>query len=236
MILSIQKNTFLKKYYFSKTPLTRSMIAFTIFSSAMLLFRFAYTQQPMFFFLAWNLFLGYLPYYVSQQMITRPSVMKNPLVFAVCFLAWLLLIPNSFYIITDLFHLRTRDPIPLWFDLSLIFSFSWVGLLLGILSLRQVEAIVHRKWKLRSREIFLLPVMFLISMGIYIGRFLRYNSWDVITDPLGLAGDLVYLFIHPLRSRFDWSMIICFAVLFTLLYITTNHIGRSTHAIKKEMH
>lgn len=235
MLSAIKNNPVYKKHYSSKPPLARSIMVFTAFSMAMLLFRFAYTLQPMFFFLAWNLFLAWLPFQLSGTMLKKPQSVKTPLLFVTGFVAWLLLIPNSFYIVTDLFHLKHREPIPLWFDLSLIFSFSWVGLLLGILSVRHMEAIVHRKWKLRSRGIFLLPVMFLISMGIYIGRYLRYNSWDVITDPFALARDIAYLCIHPIRNRFDWSMIICFAVLFTLFYITTNHMGKNYRAAKNEM-
>jgi uncharacterized membrane protein len=168
-------------------------------------------------------------------MLKNPKTGSNKLLFAGGFIAWLLLIPNSFYIVTDLFHLKHREPIPLWFDLSLIFSFAWVGLLLGILSFRHMETLVTRHWKPRSRGVFILPVMFLISMGIYIGRYLRYNSWDVITDPFALARDIFYLCIHPVRNRFDWSMIVCFAVLFTLFYITTDHLGRNQQAMKKEI-
>jgi uncharacterized membrane protein len=102
--------------------------------------------------------------------------------------AWLLFIPNSFYIITDLVHFTHIRTAPKWFDLLLIFSFAWNGILCGIISLRRVESLMIL---LRGKQfsVFLVfVVMWLCSFGIYIGRFLRYNSWDIITNPFSLAG------------------------------------------------
>jgi uncharacterized membrane protein len=68
--------------------------------------------------------------------------------------------------------------------------------------------------------------MLLNALGIYIGRYLRYNSWDVISNPLGLSEDIIYLLIHPIRNRFDWSMIFCFSVFMTLLYLSLKKLNR----------
>jgi uncharacterized membrane protein len=68
--------------------------------------------------------------------------------------------------------------------------------------------------------------MALNGLGVYIGRYLRFNSWDIITNPLQLAGDIVYLFIHPIRNRFDWSMIVCYTVLMTVIYFTVKKLGK----------
>ncbi|MFN2440379.1 MAG: DUF1361 domain-containing protein, partial [Chitinophagaceae bacterium] len=61
---------------------------------------------------------------------------------------------------------------------------------------------------------------------IYIGRYLRFNSWDVITNPFQLAHDIIYLIIHPLCNRFDWGMIVCFTIFFSIVYLTQKKLGR----------
>ncbi len=144
------------------------------------------------------------------------------------FFVWLIFIPNSFYIITDLFHLQERTEIPMWYDLALIFSFAWNGLLLGILSTRQMEKIWELKWKW-SELLFVYPIMCLNAFGIYLGRYLRYNSWDVVSDPFSLISDIVHLIMHPIRNRFDWSMIFCYAVFMSLIYLTLKRISKSLY-------
>jgi uncharacterized membrane protein len=214
--------------------LDKCIISFCTFIFLMLAFRLLYTGKPMFLFLAWNLFLGYLPLLISTKMIKGENDISTSQ-FLIMFTGWLLLLPNSFYIVTDLFHLKERAPIPLWYDLSLIFSASWMGLVFGIVSLRHMEVLVKARWKPVSPAFFIVPVMFLISVGIYIGRYLRYNSWDVVTDPLALVGDMIYLCVHPIRNRFDWSMIVCFTILFSLFYFTMKELTAKRVEMKKEM-
>jgi uncharacterized membrane protein len=88
----------------------------------------------------------------------------------------------------------------------------------GILSMRQMGKIWQLRWGW-SELVFIYPVMCLNALGVYIGRYLRYNSWDVVSDPLDLSQDILYLIVHPIRNRFDWSMILCFSVFMTLLYL-----------------
>jgi uncharacterized membrane protein len=142
-------------------------------------------------------------------------------------LAWLLFIPNSFYILTDLFHLDMNEGVPLWYDLALLLSFAWTGLLFGILSVRQMEKLFEKVFRRKLDLLFILPVMALNGFGVFVGRYLRFNSWDVITSPLQLIKDIVYVFIHPIRNRFDWSMIVCYTMLLTLIYYTIKKLSKS---------
>ena len=68
--------------------------------------------------------------------------------------------------------------------------------------------------------LLVLVVMWLSAFGIYIGRFLRFNSWDVIMNPFALAGEILDLVIHPLRNGFAWGMTLCYAIFMTLVYFT----------------
>jgi uncharacterized membrane protein len=189
-----------------------------------MIFRVFYTGHLLFAFLVWNLFLAFVPYAVSRQMTN--AVMKSKWKFVLYAFVWLLFIPNSFYIITDLFHLDMNETVPLWYDLALLLSFAWSGILFGILSIRQMEKLFEKNFNKKFDLLFILPVMALNGFGIYIGRYLRFNSWDVLTNPLQLISDIIYLFIHPFRNRFDWSMIVCYTILLTLIYYTIKKLSK----------
>ncbi len=152
---------------FLRSEINQLLAASTCFSCTLVLLRIIHTHSTIFVFLAWNLFLAYIPYALSTWLTNRRSrhPLTNPLstpptppvrrwqwaggkkLDIVIALVWLLFVPNSFYILTDLFHLVDRsDPhVPQWYDLALIFSFAWNGLLLGVLSVRQMEKLLPAK-------------------------------------------------------------------------------------------
>jgi uncharacterized membrane protein len=199
---------------------SRMLTLSALFSCLLVVARIIHTGRLTFGLMPWNLFLAYVPYFIST-MLTQHGQEINKGLKAVVLIIWLLFIPNSFYILTDLFHLADnhRDPrVPEWFDLVLILSFAWNGLLLGILSIRQVEKLLAPRASSLGRWVFLCPVMILNSFGVYIGRYLRYNSWDVVTSPVDLLVDIIRIVVHPLRYRDAWDMIVCYSVLLTLMY------------------
>jgi uncharacterized membrane protein len=213
--------------YTAKTELERLLILSCTFSLGLTGFRIFYTKQWLFVWLGWNLFLAILPYLLSRTAIQRPQWIESNFRFLLLFAVWLLFIPNSFYIITDLFHLEQRVGIPLWFDLALIFSYAWNGILLGVASVRQMEQIARCKWPQLKEWQFVYPMMLLNALGIYIGRYLRYNSWDIVSNPGQLAEDVVYLLVHPLRNRFDWSMIVCYTIFISLMYVAMKRLSKA---------
>lgn len=156
----------------------------------------------------------------------RPEWIENKWKFVVVIAVWLLFLPNSFYIITDLFHLEFQEGSSRWFDLTLIFSFAWNGLLLGILSIRQIEKIFRHCFQYKNEFLFLLPVMWLNAWGIYIGRFMRFNSWDILTNPFELFADIGYMLIHPFRNIYPWSMIMVFAIFMTIIYMSVKRMAK----------
>jgi uncharacterized membrane protein len=136
-------------------------------------------------------------------------------------LVWLLFIPNTFYILTDLYHLTDHgrtSRIPEWYDLVLILSFAWNGLLLGVLSVRHMEKLFMPRASVLAGWLFVYPIMMLNALGVYTGRYLRYNSWDIISDPFELLADILDMIIHPFRNHPVWMMILCFSILLTLIY------------------
>jgi uncharacterized membrane protein len=217
-------------YYITGGPICRTELERVLFVSAsfsilLTIIRWNYTGTFMFLWLNWNLFLAFLPFALTRFLQSRPDWIESRIKFFTAFICWLVLLPNAFYIITDLFHLMRRPPVPLWFDLALILSFAWNGLQLGIISLRQMEDLMKARFPRMNTVFFAAVLMILNALGVYIGRYLRYNSWDVLSNPFQLLGDIVYLTIHPLRNFDGWSMIGCYALLMGTIYMTFKKVG-----------
>jgi uncharacterized membrane protein len=159
--------------------------------------------------------------------MNNPTWIGNKIKFVFAFSAWLLFVPNSFYILTDLYHLELSKDSPRWFDLTLIFSFAWNGMLMGILAVRKMETIFKLFLKNWNILLFLYPVMWLIAFGIYIGRYLRFNSWDVLTNPFSLFAEIGEMFFNPLKYTYAWGMIFCFSIFITLVYLSIKKISNS---------
>src|ERR1051326_2665661 len=134
-----------------KNEMMKVMLMSSLLSLLLLLFRIFFTGNVSFIFLGWNLFLAWLPLIFASFLseIRSYSSKRWPPIFV--FGAWLVFFPNSPYIITDLFHLWKRPGMPLWFDLFLLISFAWNGLLLGFISLLAVQEWLNQNFK-KSRS------------------------------------------------------------------------------------
>ncbi len=214
------------RFYAVKSEIDRLLFLSVAFGSCMLGARILYTGRITYIFLLWNLFLAFIPYVITRWMVDTSAIRNNLWKFVPAFVVWLLFIPNSFYIITDLFHLREYPQAPLWYDLLLILSFAWNGLLMGILSVRQMEKSLPKILRPGNELMFIYPIMWLNALGVYIGRYLRFNSWDIITNPFGLMLDIIDLLIHPFLYKNAWGMVFCFSLFMTLLYLTIKKISK----------
>lgn len=185
-----------------------------LFICALLIGRVIRTGSIMFLFIPWNLFLALVPLYFSFKLIKT----NNKAISIVLFTAWLLFFPNAMYIITDLFHLHERPCIPLWYDLIILFSSAVLGVVIGYLSVLNVEAYIRRHIKRRNIPVIILSFFLLCGYGIYLGRYLRWNSWDIITDPFALLADMVQDIIHPFRNKECWFLTMLFGVWLYIMY------------------
>lgn len=213
--------------YFARSEAEKGLLLSCFFGLSLVCFRVVYTGQIHFVWLLWNLFLALVPYLLTRTAMRQLQWIESNIRFFLLFFTWLFFIPNSFYIITDLFHLEDQKVMPRWYDLALLFSFAWNGFFLGISSLRQMQTILQCKWPQVKEWQFFYPVMVLNALGVYIGRYLRYNSWDVITNPFDLTSDVLSLLVHPLRNRLDLSMIVCYAVLLSVLCIAIKRMAKA---------
>lgn len=207
----------LRRRILERSGIDRLLVASTFFSCTLVVLRIIHTHSGMFIWLVWNLFLAYLPYLLSSLLTIKQP--RRPVILALSAI-WLLFIPNTFYILTDLFHLHDsrHSRSPEWFDLALIFSFAWNGLLLGVLSIRQMEKLLLPAADKLRGNLFLYPIMFLCALGVYAGRYLRFNSWDVLSNPLQLMTDMLGMIIHPMQNHSAWGMIACYTILLCFIY------------------
>jgi uncharacterized membrane protein len=197
------------------------------FSCLLLGTRVVVTGEFTYLFLTWNLFLAFIPLAITQWLGTNDRFAKSKMTTALVLLIWLLFIPNSFYILTDLFHLHKFDAAPKWFDLLLLFSFAWNGILLGVVSLRRTAVMLERFTHRNFSPFMVFIVMWLNAFGIYIGRYLRFNSWDIITKPFSVFNGMFDVLLHPVRNKMEWGMIAVYAVFMTVLYITIKKLAEN---------
>ncbi|MBX3241378.1 MAG: DUF1361 domain-containing protein [Chitinophagaceae bacterium] len=207
--------------------LNRTLYISLLISLGMILCRVVYTGQLYGSFLVWNLFLAWLPFVFSQQLSVQN---RKPRIQYAFVAAWLLFFPNAPYIITDFFHLKHRPPVPYWYDLLILFWASWNGLLLGIISLMNVERFLSSRLKPRYVNMVINLCLVLCAFGVYAGRYLRWNSWDVIFDPKSIIKDITYIAFNPVDNLRTWGVTFFFSLLMIMIYKTLKGLREySTH-------
>lgn len=197
------------------------------FALALYLTRIKITDSFYYGFLVWNLFLAIIPYLISQFMLARSLTVQIPKIwFMFGFLIWLLFLPNSPYIITDLVHLHDRSSNLLWLDMFLVFVFALNGLLLGLLSLLDMTQLLHRRYTSKSSSFIIGIVCLLSGYGIFLGRFLRFNSWDIVIKPwtlfLEILGSLNEPKVWLITLAFGGLQWILYQLLRTVFYANTS--------------
>lgn len=193
----------------------RGLLPSLLFFCLLLALRLLLSQTLTFCFLLWNLFLAGVPLLLAWQLKRCAGRVALQLAWG---LLWLLFFPNSLYITTDLFHLWEKPGVPLWFDLVLILSAAINGVVYGFLSLYLVEQELARYVGKRLTAPAVFVLLLACGFGIYLGRFQRWNSWDVLTQPFALAWSILELVIHPFRNSQPWQWTLIFAGWSYVLY------------------
>ena len=194
------------------------------FASAVSVFlvaaRIAYSDTVRYTNLVWNLFLAWIPFVLAYLAYTL-SWKKPLLYFSIPLTAflWLIFFPNAPYILTDLQHLAMESTsAPLWYDVIVMVWFSWTGLLLGLVSLYLMHDIIQRTFGRWVGWFFVFIVSGLSSFGVYLGRFVRFNSWDILNDPKEIAVTILGLAIDPSKRLVAFTFL--FAVFYLFVYLT----------------
>ena len=199
------------------TAFSRLLVVFFIFIGVLICARILYSGSIRYIFLGWNIFLAWIPYILSSYFIVYKHREKWKQLFL--FASWLLFFPNALYIVTDLVHLEESTNVPLWYDAILLFASSFIGLIMAFISLQKVEYYLRDLLSKRTVNFIIPVILFIGSFGVYLGRFQRWNSWDVIHNPLALAMDILDRFISPVDNYKTWTITIILTALYSLLYL-----------------
>lgn len=211
----------------SSTPRARLLIllASLTLSSSLAVFmwagRAAYTESYTYFFLNWNLFLAWIPLLAALALsrISKKTWYTIP-VAAFVFIVWLLFLPNAPYLVTDLIHLPYRTGAPVWFDAMMLFTYAWNGLLLGFVSLWIVQTMARAWFGPVVSWVMVAGSLGAAGFGIYLGRFQRWNSWDVLSNPEPLLMDIAHLLLNPLDHPQTVGVTVFFGAFLLLGYLT----------------
>jgi uncharacterized membrane protein len=143
------------------------------------------TGDSYYRFLVWNLILAWVPLGFAVAAYSRARRRVDALVW-VLLVPWLLFFPNAPYLLTDFIHLG-EGPAPLWYDALMLSAFAWTGLLLGFGSLYLVQMVIRRAFGEKVAWLSVVIALGLASIGVYLGRFIRFNSWDALLHPIRVA-------------------------------------------------
>jgi uncharacterized membrane protein len=189
-------------------------------SFALVLARIVWTGEFFYAGLAWNLFLAWLP--LVFAILARDEFQigtKATWRFWGFAAAWLLFFPNAPYIFTDLIHLTTYFYSHFWVDLVLILTCAMTGMVLGFVSLFLMQSAVRRMFGSTASWLFIAAIAGLSSFGIYLGRFLRFNSWDIVWKPIALSRGIGKWAANPLAHSSSYAFPMLFSVFLFIAYL-----------------
>jgi uncharacterized membrane protein len=230
------RNTFVQNRY--------SIAVFVLLNVAcamcigLVLARVAYSDSGRHLGLIWNLFLAWIPFmlaYFAHAVSWRRATLY--LIIPVIALLWLIFFPNAPYMLTDLQDLSRRaTEAPLWYDVIIVVWCSWTGMLLGVISLYLMQDIIVRSFGRTAGWVFVFVISGLSSFGVYIGRFVRLNSWDILQNPAETAQGILGIVIDPSRRLAAFTLLytVFFLFVFLLLYsfshMLREQVGRAQDA------
>lgn len=194
--------------------------------------RVAYSDSGRHLGLIWNLFLAWIPFmlaYFAYLVSWRRATLY--LVIPVIAFLWLIFFPNAPYMLTDLQDLaRKATGAPLWYDVIIVVWASWTGMLLGVISLYLMQNIITRSFGRVAGWVFVFVISGLSSFGIYIGRFVRLNSWDILQNPTETAQEILGIVIDPSRRLAAFTLLYTFFFLFVFLLLYS-----FSHMLREQM-
>ena len=198
-----------------------TLAAASALSVALVGARTVMTWRGQHLYLVWNLFLAWVPLVLALQIeeLQRRGEKKDWKFWATA-VAWLLFFPNAPYIFTDISHVKRATTGGWWTDLTVILLFAVIGLVLAFISLHRMQALVSRRRGRSVGWVFVFAIALLSGFGVYLGRFERWNSWDVLANPIGLLADS-FNWVHRHSAKFSVLFGMFLFTAYALLYSLT---------------
>jgi uncharacterized membrane protein len=207
-------------------------------SLALLAFRFYYSGTAAYDGMVWNLFLAWIPLWLAVAIrgLRGAGGPADGLLWALAVL-WLLFFPNAPYLLSEFIHLSpshalSERPIhalaavsparesPVWFDAIMILTFAWTGLLLAFISLHLVQQVVRERLGAAWGWATVVIVLGLSGFGVSLGRFQRWNSWDLFSRPMTLLADASSRLLNPLAHPRTTAVTVLFWSFLLLAYLS----------------
>jgi len=213
------------------SPFQKMLAASMLFIGLLISFRILYTDNLKYISMIWNIFLAWIPFVLAGflQQYRLKEKWKQLVIFG----TWLLFFPNALYIVTDLVHLQDESTMPWWFDAVLLFASSFIGIVMAFVSLRKAELYLSSYFKPAVVSILMGIVLFMGSFGVYLGRFERWNSWDVVNDPIALGVGIASKIINPVDNYRAWAITILFSGIYAVLYYFIKTLPQALSGVKK---
>jgi uncharacterized membrane protein len=132
---------------------------------------------------------------------------------------WLIFLPNSWYVLTDLVHLYPSGEISQLYDIALIGSLVLCGFFLGFTSLYIIHRELIKRFSAVRAGIYVEIIILLSSFGIYLGRILRWSSWDIVTNPGGIILNITDRIFDPFAHLSSFTVTALFFVTLSVMYL-----------------
>lgn len=206
----------IKIFLFKRFKILFPLFALTFLCIFLLSIRLKITHSYFYLFLVWNLFLAMIPFFISMYAKSVKNLKKVKLYFLS--IVWLLFLPNAPYLLTDFIHLRLSPPEWIAFDSLMITAFAITGITFYAPSIKEMETVFLKNFneKIVSKFIAILP--FLVSFGMFLGRVLRWNSWDILHKPLSIFTDVFSIVLNPFVNIDAWLFTILVGLFLKLYY------------------
>lgn len=224
-------NKVLNAHRFLTSQLLYPILLSTVLAGILFTARVYLSRSLAYDNLIWNLFLAWIPYIFSvwaALLFVRNR--RHWWLLIIPGILWLIFFPNAPYIVTDFFHLVDRPRIPLWYDIIMLATFAWTGLFLAIASLRTMQILVKSYLGWFLSWIFAGIALGLGGLGIYLGRFSRWNSWDLFTQPKEILYDIAIRFVHPFSNLRFFGFTFLFSAFLLVCYLTFISVRRVKEA------
>lgn len=181
-----------------------------------------------FLYILWNILLAFIPFFISSILLLRTNPAsssqggKENIIkpfFIIGFILWFIFLPNAPYVVTDFIHLGRIHSVPVMYDIFLLFTSASVSLLMGLHSLLHMEKILLLKFSKKVADIIVIIIIFFTSFGIYLGRYFRFNSWDLFTSHKSLISTIWDIFTQSNNYINVYSYTILFFFFIYISYI-----------------
>ena len=203
-----------------------ALYSLSVFAITLSIVRVIYTQNLSYLFMIWNLFLAWIPYWLSNSKFRET---KSINLISLLFIGtWLLFLPNAPYLLTDLVHFKAMSKTK-WLDLIVLSSYALCGVLLFYLSLKQFKSCFLQNKSKTTQQLINLLILLLSAYGIYLGRELRFNSWDVISNPIGLINSVFSSVFNVNKILHTGALTFIFAVFLYISVIVFDYLLHPTN-------